>query len=60
MDKFTRIALTKVNKLIKQDGFTGISSINPSFVILEFKSQSCTVTNFGKVCWAVESNQRNI
>ncbi len=48
---FTRIALVKLNELIRRYDFIEISHIKADSVTVKFKDSTCTVSDFGKVEW---------
>lgn len=51
---FTRIALKKLNELLKREGFIEILYVFEQSICIKFKDRSCNITSFGSVEWESE------
>ena len=49
--EFSRVALLKLNDLIKREGFIKLAFVSSENVRLEYTDRACVVSNFGKVNW---------
>ena len=58
--KFTRIALHKLNELLKRKEFVGIKCIDDDLVVIEFKDRVCKITSFANVTWIDIENKTTV
>lgn len=49
--EFTRIALLKLNELLKREKFLKVSFVGGDVIRLTYEDRVCSITNFGKVVW---------
>ena len=51
MTGFIRVALRKVNDLLKRENFVKVAFMSAENVRLEYTDRMCVVSNFGNVRW---------